>query len=486
LVAEPAGEPGAKPTHLPIDDVPCHVREGHTMRSRRLKTVVAAAAAATLITANLALADNLVADGDGLAPVASSEMDFGDEVCVGEASSLTALLAVSRQGSYGTPNVFAKGSEVVVSVVEASDHVTAVMETHTITVPGDWDAASNNTMTDPVAATVSILPSATGPFSGTVDFLATGTRDTGATLTRGTSLSVVGSAVDCSPDDVTAPEVTISLAPSTPDGDNDWYVSDVTVTVDATDEAGGSGLDEDTVEYKLNEGEWTAYTSPFVVSADGNHEVHARAKDNAGNDGTAGPVGLKIDQTDPVVTVTGVDEGETYTLGSVPSAGCSTSDLGSGVHTEATIAVLPDNSTVGTKTVQCTGARDNAGNTADSGVVTYKIVYDFDGFFRPVNNDGFNVVRPGQAVPLKFSLDGYHGLNVVSKVKAVTYSCSADPLEWEWTDSAPAGQSELTYDADADQYVYVWKTAKKWDYNCAVFAMEFNDGTSQHLKFQSR
>jgi hypothetical protein len=36
LVAEPVGEPGAKPTHLPTTDVLGHVREGHTMRKTKV------------------------------------------------------------------------------------------------------------------------------------------------------------------------------------------------------------------------------------------------------------------------------------------------------------------------------------------------------------------------------------------------------------------------------------------------------------------
>ena len=52
--------------------------------------------------------------------------------------------------------------------------------------------------------------------------------------------------------------------------------------------------------------------------------------DNAGNEGT-GSETFQDDDTDPVVAVTGVANGASYTLGSVPSAGCSTSDALSGV-----------------------------------------------------------------------------------------------------------------------------------------------------------
>jgi hypothetical protein len=48
LVAEPAGEPGAKPTHLPDDDVLGYVREGHTMRKRIALVAVMAMAVGML------------------------------------------------------------------------------------------------------------------------------------------------------------------------------------------------------------------------------------------------------------------------------------------------------------------------------------------------------------------------------------------------------------------------------------------------------
>jgi hypothetical protein len=35
-------------------------------------------------------------------------------------------------------------------------------------------------------------------------------------------------------------------------------------------------------------------------------------------------VTIKLDKTSPVVSVTGISEGATYPLGSVPTAGCST------------------------------------------------------------------------------------------------------------------------------------------------------------------
>ncbi len=81
-----------------------------------------------------------------------------------------------------------------------------------------------------------------------------------------------------SPDDDTdAPQVSASV---TGELDSDWaYIGSATVDVSASDD--GSGLD--TVEYALDDGDWTAYEEPVEVDAEGTHTVAYRATDVAGN-----------------------------------------------------------------------------------------------------------------------------------------------------------------------------------------------------------
>ena len=61
--------------------------------------------------------------------------------------------------------------------------------------------------------------------------------------------------------------------------EGDIYRSNVTVTLDAIDY--GSGVDYTT--YKLDDGEYEVYGTPFVVSGDGEHTVCFYSVDNAGN-----------------------------------------------------------------------------------------------------------------------------------------------------------------------------------------------------------
>ncbi|MEH1167788.1 plastocyanin/azurin family copper-binding protein [Micromonospora sp. CPCC 205539] len=78
-------------------------------------------------------------------------------------------------------------------------------------------------------------------------------------------------------EDTTPPSVTAALTGE--QDDNGAYVGGATVTVTATD--GDSGVAS--IEYALDSGGWTAYTSPVAVRAPGAHTLRYRATDVAGN-----------------------------------------------------------------------------------------------------------------------------------------------------------------------------------------------------------
>lgn len=76
--------------------------------------------------------------------------------------------------------------------------------------------------------------------------------------------------------DVTPPITTCTLS-GTMQGD--VYTSDVTVTLSASDAQSGVNF----TMVKLDSGEWTVYTAPFIVTQDGSHTVLYYSVDNAGN-----------------------------------------------------------------------------------------------------------------------------------------------------------------------------------------------------------
>jgi len=85
-------------------------------------------------------------------------------------------------------------------------------------------------------------------------------------------------------------------------GDNDWFTSNVVVTLTAEDVS--SGLDY--TMYKLEDDtEWQEYTGPILVTEDGEHTIVYYSVDKVGNEESVkGPFGFKIDQTAPTINLT--------------------------------------------------------------------------------------------------------------------------------------------------------------------------------------
>jgi hypothetical protein len=138
---------------------------------------------------------------------------------------------------------------------------------------------------------------------------------------------------------------------------------------------------------------------------------------------------------------------------------------------------------VGTTPITVT-ATDIAGNSASCSF-TVSVLYRFAGFFAPVNNlPTLNSVNAGRAIPIKFSLSGNKGLNVfLAKPGSGPISCDSS-TEVELTDTVAAGNSSLSYDPSADQYVYVWKTDQSWVGTCRQFVVQLRDGTVSRANFR--
>jgi hypothetical protein len=141
----------------------------------------------------------------------------------------------------------------------------------------------------------------------------------------------------------------------------------------------------------------------------------------------------------------------------------------------------PVGSTLVTLTVE-----DSSGET-DSCTGTVTVLYNFTGFFQPIENNGtVNVVKAGASVPVKFSLDGDKGLGIFmpgspsSWQTTCDYSGNTSPIE----ETVTAGASTLTYNPVTDQYEYVWKTEKSWKGQCRQLVVTLKDGTTHTANFQ--
>lgn len=187
-------------------------------------------------------------------------------------------------------------------------------------------------------------------------------------------------------EDTTPPTVSVELT-GEQDAQGD-YVGSATATLTATD-TGGSGVD--TVEYQLDGGAWTAYTAPVVVDAVGDHMLHHRATDVAGNTSEEGMTEFTVveggggeDTTPPTVgaEVTGEQDADGNYVGTATVTVTAADDGGSGValveyeiddtgfqpYTGPVVVDEP-----GTHAVQYR-ATDNAGNESATGSTPFTVV----------------------------------------------------------------------------------------------------------------
>jgi len=148
--------------------------------------------------------------------------------------------------------------------------------------------------------------------------------------------------------------------------------------------------------------------------------------------------------------------------------------------TPASGSVFP----LGTTTVTCT-ATDEAGNSAQ---VQFQVNVRFvtAGFFQPVRMNELNVVKAGSSVPLKFSLGGDWGLDIlaVGAPSSTPVSCSALTPVGGAQPTDTAGGSSLSY--GDGQYMYVWKTHASWAGTCRTVSVTLRDGSVIQAAFRFR
>ena len=112
--------------------------------------------------------------------------------------------------------------------------------------------------------------------------------------------------------------------------------------------------------------------------------------------------------------------------------------------------------------------------------------YPFDGFHSPVDNPPVvNTMNAGRAVPVKFSLGGDQGLDILAPgyPRSEQVTCDTTSLV-DGVEETTATGSGLTYDPLTGQYKYVWKTDAAWANTCRQLVLKLDDGTYQRANFK--
>jgi hypothetical protein len=197
------------------------------------------------------------------------------------------------------------------------------------------------------------------------------------------------------------------------------------------------------------------------------------------------------DSTAPTIDLRSPAEGAAYPLGQEVLADyeCGDEPGGSGIVScvgDVADGAPVDTSTVGAKQFRVT-ATDGAGNTASS-TVGYEVVllYDFGGFRPPVEDyPAINRWVAGDPVPVRFSLGGFKGLDVLSpgypQMAEVECGAGEQPESgrparsvW-WSNGLRYGDGE---------YSYLWRTQRDWAGGCRQFLLKLKDGPVHRAEFR--
>jgi hypothetical protein len=224
-------------------------------------------------------------------------------------------------------------------------------------------------------------------------------------------------------------------------------------------------------------------TSPSGTELDtsqtGSYSFRVTASDAAGNTTTTTTTYTIVDRTPPSIVITTPADGAVYTQNDAVTAdySCADQPAGSGLlscNGDLAAGAHVDTNTVGSRTFTVS-ATDNANNTATKSS-SYRVVYGFAGFSQPVGAfPTANSVKAGEAIPLKFSLHGNRGNDVLSANSTTWTPCGSS--------AATTAAGSLSYNASLDRYTFLATTNKAWAGTCADLTLMLRDGTAHQARF---
>lgn len=202
--------------------------------------------------------------------------------------------------------------------------------------------------------------------------------------------------------------------------------------------------------------------------------------------------GVATDEDKSAITLATPADGAVYILNQAVHADYSCEDESGGSGLASCVGTVPDGeyidtSSVGAKTFTV-NATDEVGNES-SASHGYSVVYDFEGFFHPVNNlPTLNMAKAGSTIPIKFRLGGDQGLDILADgyPKSQQIACDSTDTTDGIEETANTDPRGLHYDEHPrpGQYHYNWKTDKSWSGTCRQFVMKLDDDSTHRVNFK--
>lgn len=114
-------------------------------------------------------------------------------------------------------------------------------------------------------------------------------------------------------------------------------------------------------------------------------------------------------------------------------------------------------------------------------------VWPKTGFERPIlNPPAVNTVKAGSVIPVKFSLGGDRGLNILSAgyPRAPEIACGSNVDADGGDPIRVGGKTTLSYNSVSGLYEIKWATLKSWKGTCRQLVVRFLDGTYLRANFR--
>ena len=133
----------------------------------------------------------------------------------------------------------------------------------------------------------------------------------------------------------------------------------------------------------------------------------------------------------------------------------------------------------------------NLAGPGDEATTTVQLgsAFDFGGFGPPIVDPPDRLVRQaGSSLPVRFSLGGDHGLDVLAEGSPsyVRIDCDSGVETGTTQLAASARRTDLTYDETSDEYLFVWKTDRSLAGACLQFSLQLTDGSSHQFQVGMR
>lgn len=284
---------------------------------------------------------------------------------IASATTDTLVASISVSSASGRTTINQAGGTLQMTAVVAPDNAANKSVT--------WAVHEEDGVAATSKASIDLFGLLTAEAEGIVKVVATATDGSGV---KGEALITI---------DTTAPMTTVVVDPASPSGHNGWYVHPVSLSLSAVDHLSGVAQ----TEYSLDGGEtWQLYTSTLTLEQDGNYVVSYRSTDHAGNVEEAKTIGFQMDKAGPTITVSGLDNGGSYSDSGDLTPLLALNDMSSGVDNGSTTVTLDGHSLqpgtaiplyalpLGSHTLTVT-ASDLAGNTT-SVTVTFQTITSID------------------------------------------------------------------------------------------------------------